>query len=96
MRAYNKKSGVFGPVPVSRSVYQRGKGAWELTARWSNVDLTDGAIDGGEMDIASLGLNWWLTPYFGVSLNYRYIWTTRNGIEDSSSGLNSRLVLLLE
>jgi hypothetical protein len=48
------------------------------------------------MDIASLGLNWWLTPYFGVSLNYRYIWTTRNGIEDSSSGLNSRLVLLLE
>lgn len=96
MRAYNKKSGVFGPVPVSRSVYQRGKGAWELTARWSNVDLTDGSVDGGEMDIASLGLNWWLTPYFGLSLNYRYIWTTRYGIEDSSSGLNSRLVLLLE
>lgn len=96
MRAYNKKSGVFGPVPVSRSVYQRGKGAWELTARWSNVDLTDGAVEGGEMDIASLGLNWWLTPYFGLSLNYRYIWTTRYGVEDSSSGLNSRLVLLLE
>ena len=96
MRTYNKKSGVFGPVPVSRSVYQRGKGAWELTARWSNLDLTDGTIDGGEMDIASLGLIWWLTPYFGLSLNYRYIWTTRNGIEDSSSGLNSRLVLLLE
>ena len=96
MRPYNKKSGVFGSVPVSRSVYQGGKGAWELTARWSNVDLNDGAVEGGEMDIASLGLNWWLTPYFSVSLNYRYIWTSRNGIEDSSSGFNSRLVLLLE
>jgi phosphate-selective porin OprO/OprP len=96
MRAYNKKSGVFGGVPVSRSVYQSGKGAWELTARWSTVDLNDGRIEGGDMDIASLGLNWWLTPFFGVNLNYRYIWNTRYGIEDSSSGLNSRLIILLE
>ena len=96
MRAYNKKSGVFGGVPVSRSVYQNGAGAWELTARWSNVDLNDGRIEGGDMDIASLGLSWWLTPFFGVNVNYRYIWNTRNGVQDSSSGLNSRLVLLLE
>jgi phosphate-selective porin len=72
------------------------KGAWELTARWSNVDLNDGRIEGGDMDIASLGLNWWLTPFFGVNLNYRYIWNTRNGVEDSCSGFNSRVVLLLE
>ena len=96
MRAYNKASGVFGGVPVSRSVYQSGKGAWELTARWSNLDLNDGRIEGGDMDIASLGLNWWLTPFFGVNLNYRYIWNTRNGVEDTSSGFNSRIVLLLE
>lgn len=48
------------------------------------------------MDVASLGLSWWLTPFFGVNVNYRYIWNTRNGVQDSSSGLNSRLVLLLE
>ena len=96
MRAYNKKSGVFGGVPVSRSVYQNGKGAWELTARWSNVDLNDGRVKGGDMNIASLGLSWWLTPFFGVNMNYRYIWNTRNGVEDTSSGLNSRVVLLLE
>jgi phosphate-selective porin OprO/OprP len=96
MRAYNKKSGVFGGVPVSRSVYQSGKGAWELTARWSNVDLNDGLIEGGDMDIASLGLSWWLTPFFGINLNYRYIWNTRYGVEDTSSGFNSRVMLLLE
>jgi phosphate-selective porin OprO/OprP len=39
MRAYNRKSGTFGGVPVSRSVYQNGKGAWELSARWSTIDL---------------------------------------------------------
>ena len=50
----------------------------------------------GDMDIASLGLNWWLTPFFGINLNYRYIWNTRNGVEDTSSGFNSRVVLLLE
>ena len=96
MRAYNKKSGTFGGVPVSRTVYQNGKGAWELTARWSNVDLEDGAVFGGEMDIASLGLTWWLTPFFGFNANYRYIWNTREGLEDTSSAINTRIMLLLE
>jgi len=96
MRSYNRKSGTFGGVPVSRSVYQNGKGAWELTARWSNVNLNDGLVNGGDMDIASLGLNWWATPFFGVNFNYRYIWNERYGLEDTSSGFNSRIILMLE
>jgi phosphate-selective porin OprO/OprP len=85
-----------GGVPVSRSVYQNGKGAWELSARWSTIDLEDGPVRGGEMDIASLGLTWWATPFFGVSANYRYIWNELDGVEGTSSGLNTRLMLLLE
>jgi len=96
MRNYNRKSGTFGGVPVSRSVYQNGKGAWELAARWSNVNLNDGLVNGGDMDIASLALNWWATPFFSVNLNYRYIWNERHGLEDTSSGFNSRIILLLE
>ena len=96
MRAYNKKSGVFGSVPVSKSVYQHGMGAWELTARWSNVDLNDKAVQGGEMDIASLGLTWWLTPFFGFNANYRYIWNELDGLEGTSSGFNTRLMIMLE
>ena len=96
IRAYSRKSGTFGSVPVSRSVYQNGKGAWELTARWSNINLNDGQVNGGDMDIASLGLSWWATPFFGISLNYRYIWNERFGLQDTSSGINSRLLLLLE
>jgi phosphate-selective porin OprO/OprP len=96
MRAYNRKSGTFGGVPVSRTVYQNGKGAWELTARWSTIDLEDGPVRGGEMDVASLGLTWWATPFFGVNANYRYIWNVLDGVEGTSSGLNTRLILLLE
>jgi phosphate-selective porin OprO/OprP len=96
MRAYNKKSGVFGGVPVAKSVYQNGKGAWEVTARWSTIDLDDGLIHGGQMDIASAGLTWWLNPIFGISFNYRYIWNTLDGIEGESSGINSRLMLILQ
>jgi phosphate-selective porin OprO/OprP len=96
MRPYNKKSGTFGNVPIARTVYQDGKGAWELSARWSNIDLSDGTVEGGEMDIASLGLSWWLTPFFSVGMNYRHIWNTRLGVEGTSSGLNTRILLLLE
>ena len=96
MRPYNKKSGSFGSVPIARTVYQGGKGAWEVSARWSNIDLSDGLVEGGEMDIASLGVSWWLTPFFSVGMNYRYIWNTRLGVEGTSSGFNGRLLLLLE
>ena len=96
MRPYNPKSGTFRGVPVSQSVYQGGKGAWELSARWSTLDLSDGLVQGGEVDIASLGLTWWLTPIFSVSANYRYIRNDRLGVQGGSSGFNSRLLLLLE
>lgn len=96
MRPYNRKNGVFRPVPVARSVYQGGWGAWELSARFSSLDLTDGPIDGGEMDIFSLGLNWWLSPIFNVNMNYRYIENEKGGINGQSSGIMTRVMVVLE
>jgi phosphate-selective porin OprO/OprP len=96
MRPYNKKSGIMGGVPVSRSVYQGGWGAWEVSARYSTLDLTDGLIDGGEMDIWSLGLNWWLSPIFNVNMNYRYIENDQGGFSGESSGFMTRVMVVLE
>jgi phosphate-selective porin OprO/OprP len=96
MREYRKKTGIFGPVPVAKSVNQGGWGAWELSFRFSDLDLTDGLIDGGEMDILSLGLNWWLTPVFNVNMNYRYITLDRFGVKGNSSGIMTRVLLLME
>ncbi|RLA40798.1 MAG: porin, partial [Gammaproteobacteria bacterium] len=72
-----------------------GWGAWEGAFRYSNLDLTDGSVDGGEMDIYSLGLNWWLTQATQFSLNYRYTTLNQGGVEGDSSVITSRLLLLL-
>ncbi len=96
MRPYNARSATFGPVPVSRSVYQGGWGAWELAARYSSIDLTDGTIDGGEMGIVSLGAAWYLTSAFHLRLDYRHIELDREDRHSTSDGFLLRLVLLLE
>jgi phosphate-selective porin OprO/OprP len=96
MRGYNNKGSVFGGIPVAKSVYQNGKGAWEVYTRYSHIDTNDGTIDGGEMQIATLGLNWWLTPFFTINMGYKYIWNERGGQEGESSGLLTRLILVLE
>ena len=96
MRAYNKKSGVFGGIPVAKTVYQNGKGAWEIYVRYSDINLHDGGIDGGEMQIATLGINWWLTPFFSVNAGYKYITNEQYGLEGTSSGLMTRIILVLE
>ncbi len=95
-RAYNKRSGVFNPLPVSRPVTQGGWGAAELAFRYSNTDLTDGTLDGGEMDIYSLGVNWWLTRAVQLGFNYRYISLDKDGLQGDSSGLNLRFTFVLD
>jgi len=100
VRPYNKRVGIFKPIPVARTVEQNGWGAWEVSTRFSALDMSeapgpDGG-DGGDMDIWSLGLNWWLTPYMNVNVNYRYITLDRFGVEGSSHGIDSRIMLILE
>ena len=96
MRGYRKRSGTFDPLPVARPVNQGGWGTVELAFRYSDTDLTDGSVDGGEMDIYSLGVNWWFTRSTYLSLNYRYITLDRFGTQGDSSGLNARLLLMLD
>jgi phosphate-selective porin OprO/OprP len=94
-REYNRRSGVFRPLQVARSVNQFGWGTWELAARYSRADFSDGELEGGELDIYSLGVNWWLTPAFSFSANYRYSILDRFGFEGESSGITGRLTLML-
>lgn len=95
MRPYRKRSGIFDPLTVARPVNQGGWGAVEAAVRYSTLDLSDGLVDGGEMDTYSLGLNWWLTRYAQFGLNYRYINLGRFDVDGDSSGINARLTLIL-
>ena len=96
MRGYRKRSGIFNPLPVAKPVNQGGWGTLETAFRYSRLDLTDGTVEGGEMDIYSLGLNWWLTRWAQFGVNYRYISLDQPGTEGDSSGLNARIVLMLD
>lgn len=56
-----------------------GTGAWEIAARYSNLDLNDGTITGGELDSYTLGLNWYPTKNTKFMLNYIMNETDANG-----------------
>ena len=82
--------------PFFRSQPLQLEAPWELVTRWSYFDLTDGAIEGGEMGILSAGGTWWLSSFFNVQFAYRLIELDRLDLQGTSDGLLVRLVLILE
>ncbi|MCD6213216.1 MAG: hypothetical protein J7J02_09590 [Sulfurovum sp.] len=57
-RGYNKRRGIVRRITPVLDFTKGGWGAVEISARYSSVDLTDKAIEGGNMQITSLGLIW--------------------------------------
>jgi phosphate-selective porin OprO/OprP len=64
-RPYSNTDAIFGTVAPSSS-----SGAWEVAARFSNLDLTDKDITGGEVDSITLGVNYYMTRDLRFSANY--------------------------
>lgn len=63
-----------------------GLGAWEVAARWSCIDLTDGTVNGGDMSNFTAGVNWYCNPYCKVVFNYIHSWLDhRSGIRSETS-----------
>lgn len=82
-------------IPHQNFSWREGSlGAWELAARWSYLDLTDGPILGGDMQNLTVGLNWYVNPYCKCVFNYIHSWTTsrtiRNGTILSNDFLSSQ------
>ncbi len=73
-RPYELGKGTFGRVKPNNDFIAEtpGSGAWELAARYSSVDLDDGAVSGGELQNVTLGLNWYMHPNSRIMLNYVY------------------------
>jgi phosphate-selective porin OprO/OprP len=69
-RPYKVDKGVFDGIKPARPFGKDGWGAWEVAARISQMDLTDGAIVGGTLQDLTLGLSWYLNSYLRVSANY--------------------------
>jgi phosphate-selective porin OprO/OprP len=96
MRPYRNKNGIFDPLPIARPVSEGGWGLWEASIRWSELDLTDGSIQGGETGIYSVGVNWWLREDAVASLNWRQVELDRFGTSGTSQSLIARILLILD
>lgn len=82
-RPYSTKSGTFGKVKPTDPFEPKGDGwgAWEVAARYSSLDLNDGAITGGEMNNFTVGVNWYLNNYLRLSANYIKVDTDANAVQ---------------
>ena len=71
-KPYDSSDGVFGRLIPNRdfSIKENGKGAWEIAARISHLDMNDAEINGGELDTVTAGLNWYLNPNTRIMFNY--------------------------
>jgi phosphate-selective porin OprO/OprP len=99
-RAWNAASGGFGGVKPEKP-FKLGEswGAWEIAARYSNLDLNfregdeglsipTGGVRGGEQEVTSLGLNFFPNNVVRFALDYQWVSIDRlNPRSASSSGL---------
>jgi phosphate-selective porin OprO/OprP len=65
-----------------------GWGAFELAARYDWLDMNTDNINGGALDIGTLGFNWYLTPRIRMMTDWVHVFATNTGqaLAASSNG----------
>ncbi|WP_417381810.1 OprO/OprP family phosphate-selective porin [Gimesia sp.] len=75
----DRKSGTIGRVKPLENFFLvktcdgetgGGWGAWQVVARYSYLDLSDGNITGGDETNFTFGMNWWWNSHSRVQFNY--------------------------
>lgn len=75
-RPYDRTNGSFGRVLPKESVRPNAgrpywlQGAWELSSRYSYVNLNDPGVDGGVLQTYTAAMTWYLNPNTKVLFNY--------------------------
>ena len=68
-KKYKNSYAGFDRVKPKSNFGNGGYGAWELTFRYSNSNLSDKSVSGGEQTDMTFGLNWYLNPASRVMFN---------------------------
>jgi len=89
-RVYSAKNGKFGRVKPKKNAGQGGIGAWEVALRYSNLDLNDAGITGGEENNITVGINWYVNPRIRFMANYINIDTDSNAGNENSNAFQMR------
>jgi len=79
-------------VGYARRVMPTGRwGAPELVVRFSHVDLTDSAVQGGTFDKTYVGINWWATRRWKLGAGWGRTWLDRFGKSGVTNSVLTRL-----
>lgn len=71
--AYNIKdfnTAAFEEIKILNPVSKGGLGAWELAARFSQINLNDSGIQGGRQSDVTVGINWYPQKGFRLMANW--------------------------
>lgn len=67
---YDAGKGQWGSIKPKGIVGKGGIGAWEVAVRYEEADYTDGSFVGGEMDLLTVGINWYVNNTMRFMANY--------------------------
>lgn len=93
-RGYDRRLGMYDRIKVKNNAfYTRGEdgcrhwgwGAWQLAYRYSYLDLNDTNVNGGQLTMHEVGLNWYLND--NTKLQFMYMHASRNVIDPAVSGI---------
>lgn len=96
----DRKSGTIGRIkPLENFFLVRtcdgetggGWGAWQVVARYSYLDLSDGNVTGGDERNFTFGMNWWWNSHARVQFNYIHAQIDDRGPVDGYTGGRSDL-----
>jgi phosphate-selective porin OprO/OprP len=83
-RPYDEKKGTWNRViPKANFLNGGGWGAWEVAARYDLMNMNTKHINGGDMDIFTLGVNWYLTPRVRMMSNWVHVLAINTGAPGS-------------
>ncbi|HEV7222285.1 MAG TPA: porin [Pirellulales bacterium] len=92
-RLYDYQKGLVGRVvPYENAAFVRGasgrpiflRGAWQVAARYNELNLNNKGINGGQLRDITLGLNWFLNP--NMKLQWNVTLTHRDGQKNTADG----------
>ncbi len=95
VKPYYTSSGIFGFIKVKRSVFDGGFGAWEGILRFSNLDLQDQLVTGGDFWRITPALNWFLSNNIKLFLSYGYCVLNRYEKEGTTNIFQARMMFSL-
>jgi len=90
-RPYYKESAIYGFVPVKKSIFKGGPGAWDVMLRFSTSELNGGSIKGGKFWRLSPQVNWYATKNIRLEFMYGYGILNRFNIKGATQFFQSRL-----